>query len=302
MPVPTPVSVTAEQTAAETPVVVGLFDVASRRRVALRRVVRQPALVVGLVVTAAVLAFGLLAPVLAPGDPFAPAGAPLQPPSAGHPFGTDNLSRDIADAVVHGLRTSTVVAGWVVAMSAVIGVGVGALAGYRGGAVDDVLMRVTELVQSVPKFFLVILAVALYGSGTANLVFVLGLTSWPVLARVVRSRALSLREREFVEAARSLGAKDRRILARHVVPNVAPEAVVLLALLASQVVLLEASVSFLGLGDPNVMSLGFLVANAQRFLRAAWWMSVFPGATIAVAVVGVNLLADGLNDVLAGGR
>jgi peptide/nickel transport system permease protein len=129
-------------------------------------------------------------------------------------------------------------------------------------------------------------------------VLVLGLTSWPLLARVVRAEALTVREREYVDAARSIGATDVGILVRHVLPNVLPATVVVVALLASRVVLLEASLSFLGLGDPSVMSLGFLVGNAQRFIRVAWWMSVFPGAAIALAVLAVNLLADGLNDVL----
>ena len=117
--------------------------------------------------------------------------------------------------------------------------------------------------------------------------------------RVVRAEALGIRELEYVQAARALGAQSGRILARHVLPNVVPAAVVVIALLASRVILLEASLSFLGLGDPSVMSLGFLVGNAQRFIRIAWWMSVFPGAVLALAVLAVNLLADGLNDVVA---
>jgi peptide/nickel transport system permease protein len=148
----------------------------------------------------------------------------------------------------------------------------------------------------------VLLVLALFGSGFQNMILVLGLTSWPTLARVVRAECLSLREREFVEAARSLGASNTRILVRHILPNVVPAAVVVIALLASRIILLEASLSFLGLGDPTVMSLGFLVANAQRFIRIAWWMSVFPGAALALAVLAVNLLGDGLNDMLTPNR
>jgi peptide/nickel transport system permease protein len=200
------------------------------------------------------------------------------------------------------MRTSALVVLWVVLISSVIGLAVGAVAGYFGRLVDDVLMRITELFQAIPRFFLVLLVLSVFGSGTRLLIIALGFTSWPLLARVVRAEVLSLREREFVVAARSVGASNVRILARHILPNVAPAAVVVIALFASRVILLEASLSFLGLGDANVMSLGFLVANAQRFIRVAWWMSVFPGATLAVAVIGVNLLADGLNDTFSPSR
>ena len=268
----------------------------------LRRFWRHPAAVVGLVLTGLLASIGLLAGQLAPGDPFANAGLPLHPPSSEHLFGTDNLGRDLWRAVAHGLGTSVRVALSVVVIASAVGVAVGVVAGYGGRRIDDVLMRASELFQAVPRFFLVLLVLALFGQGTTNLVLVLGVTSWPVLARVVRAETFSVREREFVEAARSLGASDARIVLHHVLPNVLPAAVVVVALLASRVVLLEASLSFLGLGDPSVMSLGFLVGNAQRFMRVAWWMSVFPGAVIALAVLAVNLLADGLNDTFTPGR
>lgn len=297
MPGSTPASVTAETAAV--PAASGTdVPVLSRRRLALRRFRHHPAGVVGLVLTLGLVAIGLFARDIAPGDPFAYAGKPLQGPTAEHWFGTDNLGRDIAHAVVHGLRTSIVVVLWVVAIATVIGLVIGVVSGYLGGFVDDALMRFTELFQTIPRFFLVLLVLALFGSGLDNMILVLGLTSWPMLARVVRADALSLRERPFVEAARSLGSKNSRILVRHILPNVVPAAVVVTALLASRVILLEASLSYLGLGDANAMSLGFLVANAQRFIRGAWWMSVFPGAVLALAVIAVNLLADGLNDTL----
>jgi len=157
---------------------------------------------------------------------------------------------------------------------------------------------VTEIFQSVPRFFLVLLIVALFGAGLDNLVYVLALTSWPTLARVARAEVLSVRDRDYVEAARSIGATDRRIVLRHVLPNVLPTAMVIIALTGSRIILLEASLSFLGLGDPEVMSWGYLVSTAQRFLRNAWWMSVFPGVAIGIAVLGINLMSDALNDVL----
>jgi peptide/nickel transport system permease protein len=211
-------------------------------------------------------------------------------------MGTDNLGRDVLSGVVHGARTSAQVVLWVVVMATAIGLAVGAVAGYRSGLVDDVLMRITDLFQSVPRFFLALLVIALFGSGVDNLIVVLGLTSWPLLARVVRADALSLRERDFVVAARSLGASDARILVRHLLPNLLPSVIVVVSLLGSRIVLLEASLAFIGLSDPNVMSLGYLTSNAQRFLRVAWWMSVFPGAAIALGVLGINLLGDAFND------
>jgi peptide/nickel transport system permease protein len=272
----------------------------ARWRTAARRFVRHPAGVVGLVLTTLVVGAGVLADVIAPSEPFRSVADPLRAPSRAHLMGTDNLGRDMLSGVVHGARTSLVVVLGVSAIASVVGLAVGVVAGYRGGWVDDVLMRITELFQAIPRFFLVLLIVALFGAGIDNLIWVLALTSWPTLARVTRSEALSLRDREYVDAARSIGATDRRIVLRHILPNVLPTALVVIALTGSRVILLEASLSFLGLGDPSVMSWGYLVSNAQRFLRVAWWMSVFPGLAIAISVLGINLMSDALNDVLAG--
>jgi peptide/nickel transport system permease protein len=268
-------------------------------RVAIRSYLRHPAGMVGLALTLVMVVAGLLADVISPGDPFRTVADPLLEPSGSHWMGTDNLGRDVFDAIIHGARTSMVVVLGVVAIASVIGLTVGIVAGYRGGWVDDILMRITELFQSVPRFFLVLLIVALFGAGLDNLIYVLAFTSWPTLARVSRSEVLSVRDRVFVEAARSIGATDRRIVLHHVLPNVLPTAMVVIALTGSRIILLEASLSFLGLGDPTVMSWGYLVSNAQRFLRVAWWMSVFPGLAIAIAVLGINLMSDALNDVLA---
>jgi peptide/nickel transport system permease protein len=270
-----------------------------RWRTAVRSFLRHPAGMTGLFLILVVMVAGLLADVISPGDPFRTAGDPLLAPSGTHWMGTDNLGRDVFDAVVHGARTSIIVVLGVSALASVIGLAVGIVAGYRGGWIDDLLMRLTELFQSVPRFFLVLLIVALFGAGLDNLIYVLAFTSWPTLARVSRAEVLSVRDRTYVEAARSIGATDWRIAMRHVLPNVLPTAMVVIALTGSRIILLEASLSFLGLGDPSVMSWGYLVSNAQRFLRVAWWMSVFPGLAIAITVLGINLMSDALNDVLA---
>ena len=270
-----------------------------RWRAALARFIRHPAGMVGLAMTMLVVVAGAVAGRVTSDDPFRTAGDPLLAPSRAHLMGTDNLGRDVLTSVMHGAQTSMVVVLGVTAIASVIGLAVGVVAGYRGGWIDDLLMRVTELFQAVPRFFLVLLIVALFGAGLDNLIYVLALTSWPTLARVARAEVLSVRDRDYVVAARSIGATDRRIVLRHVLPNVLPTALVVIALTGSRIILLEASLSFLGLGDPTVMSWGYLVSNAQRFLRVAWWMSVFPGLAIAVAVLGINLMSDALNDVLA---
>lgn len=263
----------------------------------LRRFLRLPTAVAGLGLTGATALVAVLAPVLAAGDPFATVAEPFLRPSMAHPMGTDDLGRDLLRAVMHGARTSMVVVVAVVVASSVIGIVIGVLAGYRGRLADDVLMRVTDMFQAVPRFFLAILAVALLGPGTGNLILILSVTSWPWLARVVRAETKSLKERSFVDAARVLGADDRRIVVHHVLPHVLPSIMVLVSLTAARVILLEASLGFLGLGDPNAMSWGYLANNSQRFLRSAWWMSFFPGAAIIVAVLGFTLLGDAVTDL-----
>lgn len=260
-------------------------------------VLRTPAGALGAGIGVAMLLVAALAPLLAPGDPFASVAAPLLPPTGAHVFGTDDLGRDLFAGIVHGARTSLLVALTVTALAAVLGVAVGAAAGYGSGAIDDALMRGTELVQVMPRFFLAVVVIALFGPGLDRLIVVLALTSWPSIARVVRAQTLSLGRQEFVDAARALGAPAARILLRHVLPNALPAATVVISLNAASVILVEAGLSFIGLGDPRAISWGYLANNAQRFLRVAWWMAVFPGAAIALAVLGLNLLGDALNDL-----
>jgi peptide/nickel transport system permease protein len=253
---------------------------------------------VGVGLTLALVIVAAFAGAIAPVDPFASVAPPLSPPSRAHALGTDDLGRDLLAGIVHGARTSLLVVLSVTLLASVIGVTIGAVAGYRGGSTDDVLMRLTEFVQVVPRFFLAVLIIALFGPGLDRLVLVLGLTSWPAIARVVRAETLSLARREFVEAAHALGAPAARVLTRHVLPNALPAAVVVVSVNAGAVILMEAGLGFIGLGDPHSISWGYLANNAQRFLRLAWWMALFPGAAIALAVLGLNLFGDGLNDLL----
>lgn len=250
-------------------------------------------LVAGCALTGLVVVMAALAPWLAPHNPFAISGPPLAAPTSGHPMGTDALGRDIASNVIHGARTSLTVAATTAALASVIGALVGLVSGFVGGAVDTVLTKLTEFVQIIPRFFLAIVVLAMFGEGYTNLVAVLALSSWPVIARAVRAQVFAEREAPHVLAARALGTRVRHIVLREVLPAVWPTVVVLGGLLVADTILIEASLSFLGLGDPNQASWGLLASDAQPYLRSAWWLPLFPGLAIVTAVLGVNLLVDG---------
>lgn len=260
------------------------------RREAFRRLpVRVACVVVALVVATA-----LFGPLVAPYDPFAISGGSLVAPSTAHPMGTDALGRDVLSGILYGARTSLVVAGAVALIVFACGTTIGMIAGYRGGVVDDLLMRTTELFQVIPRFFFVIVTIALFGPGLDRMVLAIGLTSWPTLARVVRGEIIAMRDLDFVRAAEAAGATAQRIALRQLLPNVMPTIAVVVGLLFGQVLLLEATLGFLGLGDPDRISWGTMAAQAQGFLRVAWWLALFPGLAITVTVLGVNLLADSL--------
>ncbi len=261
-----------------------------------RRFASSPVAVVGLALTALFVLVAALASYIAPTDPFSFTGLPFEPPSSKHWLGTDDLGRDVFAGVVHGARTSLFVGVAVAGASLVIGTLVGGVSGFAGGKIDDLLMRLTEFSQVLPRFFLALTVVALFGPGLTNMVLVLALTSWELTARVARSGVLAVKELGYVTAAEALGSSPWRNLRAHVLPNTIAPVVALASLQVGGAILIEASLSFLGLGDPNVISWGYLLNNAQSFVRRAWWMSVFPGLAIAVAVLGVNLLGDALND------
>ena len=255
---------------------------------------------IGLVLMVSMVVVSITGPLLAPENPFALTGRPLLAPSRGHPLGTDALGRDLLSGVLYGARTSMLVAGAAAVLALVCGVTIGLVSGYLGRWVDDLLMRITEIFQVMPRFFLVVVAVALFGPGLDRLILTLGLTSWPVLARVVRGEVLALRDQEFIRAAEATGASPVRILWHELLPNVVPSTLVVAGLLFGQTLLVEASVGFLGLGDPNAMSWGMLAGQAQSFLRVAWWLPLFPGLAITTTVLGSNLLADALASAMRG--
>lgn len=230
----------------------------------------------------------------APGDPFTTSARVLQAPSAAFPFGSDDFGRDLWRSVAHGARVSLLVAFVASATAVAFGGAIGATAAYAGGLVDDVLMRLTEVFQVVPRFFLVVTAVSLFGSGFGLLTAIIAATSWASTARLVRGQVLGLLGHDHVTAARAMGAGPLRLLVRHVLRLSAAPIGAHAAFQAGGALLTEAGVSFLGLGDPAVMSWGALLHDAHHFLRVAWWMAFFPGAALTVTVLGLHLVADGI--------
>lgn len=260
-------------------------------------ILRRPSGAMGAALLAVAISVAVLSPILLKSDPLAITGPPLTPPSWTHLMGTDGLGRDLLSGVMHGAGSSLLIALCVGILALLCGLVIGLTAGYGGGIVDDILMRVTELFQVLPRFFLVAVTVALFGPGLDRIVLALGLTSWPVLARVIRAEVVGVRHLDFVLATEALGASQAHVLGRVLLPHVLPSVLVLLGLLLGQVLLIEASLGFLGLGDPGVMSWGLLAGQAQIFLRVAWWLSVFPGLAIMFTVIGFNLLADAVSSV-----
>lgn len=263
-------------------------------------VVRRPAGLVGLILIGITVVAALLAPVLAMTDPFAISGPSLAPPSLAHPMGTDALGRDLYSGVLYGARTSLLIATAAGLLAFACGLGIGLLSGYSGRLWDDLLMRVTELFQVLPRFLIIIVVVALFGAGLDVLVLTIGLSSWPSLARLVRAEVVSLRQVDFIRAAEATGASPMRVLRRDLLPNVMPAALTMLGLSFGHILLLEASLGFLGAADPNAVSWGMLAGQAQGFLRVAWWLPLFPGLAIAAAVLGVNLVVDSWSRVALG--
>ena len=247
---------------------------------------------VGIALLLLLAVVGASAPILAPRDPFAITGAALMPPSGAHWFGTDDLGRDVFAGVVHGTWNSLWVGLIAACLTGALGVAIGGLAGMRGGVVDGTLMRLTEFAQALPRFFLIVTAAALFGSQSWLIALVIGFTAWPGLARVFRAQVQSTMVREFVIAAQAAGAGHGLILRRYLMPLTLSVVAAQVSYQAGGAVLAEAGLSFLGLGDPTVMSWGTLLGSAQHFVREAWWMSVFPGLAVLLTVLACNLIAD----------
>lgn len=264
-----------------------------------RRFRRNRGAVVGLLILLLVVVMAALAPVIYPGSPWDMATAPFVPPGEeGMLLGSDSLGRDVAAGIAHGARVSLMVGAVSTLAALLIGVTLGAIAGYLGGFADDAVMRFTEFFQTIPSFVFAILLVAIFTPTISSVVFAIAVVSWPPVARVVRAEFLSLRSREFVQAAEVLGKSRIAIVLTDILPNALSPIVVLASLMVASAILLESALSFLGLGDPNLMTWGFLIGSGRSVIRLAWWMSVFPGLAIFFTVLALNLVGEGLSDAL----
>jgi peptide/nickel transport system permease protein len=258
----------------------------------------NPRVIFGLVWLALVVVMAVFADMLAPVDPFAIVGSPFDQPAGDYLFGTDSLGRDVLAGLIHGSRTTLLIAVFATLAAVAFGTAVGALAGYFGGWVDDVLMRLTEFFQTIPSFLFAIVLIAVLSPSATNLVIAIGVVSWPPIARVVRGEVLSVKSREFVQAAVVAGQRDLAILVTQVLPNTLSPLIVTGSLLVATAILFESALSFLGLGAPNQMSWGFMIGAGRSFLRDAWWLVTIPGVVILLTVLAINLVGEGLNDAL----
>jgi peptide/nickel transport system permease protein len=272
----------------------------------LRRLIRRRTALAGLVVIAAVAGAALLAPVLTPFDPVAQdIGQRLKPPGwvspegRAHWLGTDHLGRDILGRILAGSRIALVVGLAAVAIAGTLGLVIGVVSGYFGGRVDDVFMRLADIQLAFPFILLALAVIGVLGPSLRNIIVVVGVSGWVVYARIVRGEVLSLREREFVQAARAVGSSPGRVIVRHLVPNAFAPWLVIATLDMARVIIVESALSFLGLGiPPPTPTWGGMLADGRVYMSTAWWLATFPGLAILVTVLGINLLGDGLRDTL----
>lgn len=269
-------------------------------RRALLAFLANPTAAAGFLILAIVLAAALLAPVLFPDDPLEMAGRPLIWPGQNprFPLGTDALGRDVLAGLVHGARVSLLIGATATLVGLLAGVLVGATAGYFGGVADDVLTKLVEIFQTVPGFILLIVLVAIAEPSVPAITLAIGAVSWPQVARLVRAQFRALKEKEFVAAARALGYGHARIIFREILPNALPPVIVLASVTVATAILMESALSFMGLGDPNVVSWGSMIGSGRDLLRTAWYLSAIPGLAIVLTVLALNLIGDGLNDAL----
>lgn len=267
---------------------------------ALKAYLRSPSAVIGTVILLAVVVMGVGAQWFYPNDPLGLAGRPLQWPGANprFPLGTDPSGRDIAAQIFHGARVSLLIGFVATSIAVLIGIAIGAVAGFYGGVTDTVLMRVTEAFQTLPNFILLLVLVAVFGSTIETVTVAIGIVSWPPVARLTRAEFLTLRTRDFVQACRVQGLGDAHLILREVLPNALPPVIVYASVVMAVAILLESALAFLQLSDPNVPSWGNLIGLGRNVLRTEWYVSAIPGVAILLTILGVSLVGQGLNDAL----
>ena len=254
---------------------------------------------IGLLLVTLFILISIFAPIISPYEPTKTNTGPVfMSPNAQFIMGTDNLGRDVFSGVIFGIRISIQVGVFAALTAATIGTLIGATSGFLGGAVDSILMRMTELFLSIPTLIAAIVIVAIFGASRLNVILVIGILSWPSIARVIRAEFLSLREKEFVEAARGIGQTRISIMLSEILPNTIHIILITASLQIPAAIIVEAGLSFLGLGDPQPRSLGLILNDAYPFLRRSWWSAVYPGLILSLIALSFNVMGDGLNDAL----
>ena len=261
---------------------------------------RSPLALAGAAVILLLFLTAVFAPLIAPHSPYTiHTNDILLPPSGAHLFGTDDLGRDVLSRMIYSARISLLVGFVAVGIATVIGIVIGALAGYYGGWLDSVLMRFTDIMLCFPTIFLILAVIAILGPSIWNIMVIIGVTSWMGVSRLVRAEFLTLKERDFVMASKAVGARDMRIIFRHILPNGMAPVLVSAVLGIGGAILVESSLSFLGLGvQPPTPSWGNMLTAGKDNIEIAWWLSLFPGMAILITVLGYNLLGEGLQDAL----
>lgn len=265
-----------------------------------RRFARNRGALIGLVLIVVITAAAIASPWIYPGDPLHIVAMSEMWPGddRGYPLGTDALGRDMAALIVHGARASLMIGVFSAFTATLIGVTVGAVAAYFGGWVDEVVMRIAELFQTIPALIFLLTIVSILGPTLINITLAIGFVSWNGLARLTRAEFLSLRDRDFVSACQAMGMGNLQIIVTEILPNALPPVIVLSSLTIAGAILYESALSFLGLGDPNVASWGRLIGEGRTLVRTAWFISAIPGVVVMIAVLSLNLIGDGLNDAL----
>lgn len=256
--------------------------------------------VVGLVILTLVILMAIFGPMIYPVDPWDMVARPLQWPDLGSetPLGSDVLGRDVLSGLVNGARVSLIIGVSATAAAVTIGVTIGALAGYFRGFIDDVLMRITEVFQTIPNFLFVIVLVAVFRPSVFTICAAIAVVSWPAVARLVRGQFLTLRQRAFVESCVTIGMSTPRIIFTQILPNCMAPVIVTSSIMIATAILIEAGLSFLGLGDPNVMSWGAMIGFGRQSLRTAWYLTLIPGVAIQLTVLSISFVGEALNDAL----
>jgi peptide/nickel transport system permease protein len=265
----------------------------------LQRIIKHNLALVGLIILAPMFLCAVLAPLISPHDPVEPdLKNILTGPTWSHPFGTDTLGRDVFSRVIYGSRISLLVGFVSVGIATLIGIMIGAVSGYSGGIIDEIIMRFVDLMMCFPTFFLILAVIALLEPSIWNIMIVIGLTNWMGIARLVRAEILSIKGKEYVLAAKAMGFPRRRIIFGHVLPNALSPVYVVATLGIGGAILTESALSFLGIGvQPPTPSWGNILTQAKDNIEVAWWLSLYPGLAIFLTVMGYNLLGEGLRDV-----